>query len=100
MGKTNKHQQKGELSEDQPRNINHEARFTEKIVRSGLRNVASHHVESFNYAMDKCLPRINKYMLKAEITQPKLVPGAKRSANDVAYPFSKMSIWFEDFSLK
>ena len=100
MGKTNNHQQKGELSEDQPRNINHEARFTEKIVKSNLRNVASHHVESFNYAMETCLPRINQYMLTAEITQPKLADGAKRSAGDTTYPFNKMSIWFEDFSLK
>ena len=59
MGKTKTTQQKGELNDNQPKNINHEARFTEKIVRSGLRNVASHHVESFNYAMEQCLPRIN-----------------------------------------
>ena len=39
-------------------------------------------------------------MLNSEISQPKLVEGAKRSANDVTYPFSKMKIWFEDFSLK
>jgi hypothetical protein len=39
-------------------------------------------------------------MLTAEISQPKLAEGAKRSATDTTYPFNKMSIWFEDFSLK
>ena len=52
--------QKGSLNEKkQPKNINHDLRFTNKLVKDGLRNVASHHVESFNYAMEKCLPRIN-----------------------------------------
>lgn len=58
------------LSDKQPKNINHEVRFTEKIVKEGLRNVASHHVDSFNYAMNDCLPKINQYMLTTEIAQP------------------------------
>ena len=67
-------------------------RFTNKIVKDGLRNVASHHVESFNYAIEKCLPRINQYMLTAEVTKPE--------KSDVAYSFNKMNIWFEDFELR
>ena len=62
------------------------------MVKDGLRNVASHHVESFNYAIDKCLPRINQYMLTSEVAQP--------SNSDVVYPFKKMNIWFENFELK
>lgn len=41
--------------------------FTNNVVKKGLRTVASHHVESFNYAMETCLPRINQYMLTAEV---------------------------------
>ena len=35
----------------QPSNINKEIRFTQDVVKRGLRNVASHHIESFDYAM-------------------------------------------------
>ena len=48
--------------------LNEEVRFTQKVIKSGLRNVASHHIESFNYALDKCLPKICKYMLPVEIS--------------------------------
>ena len=85
--------QKGSLdTKKQPKNINNDLRFTNKVVKDGLRNVASHHVESFNYAMDKCLPRINQYMLTAEVTKPE--------KSDIGYSFNKMSIWFEDFELR
>ena len=51
---------KGMLNEKkQPKNLNEELKLTRMIVRDGLRNAASHHVESFNYAMETCLPRIN-----------------------------------------
>lgn len=43
---------------DQPKNVNDKVRFTEKVIKTGLKNAASHHVESFNYAMEVCLPRI------------------------------------------
>ena len=76
------------LSDKQPKNINHDVRFTNKIVKDGLRNVASHHVESFNYSMNTCLPRINQYMLTAEV------------APTTDAPFKKMNIWFEDLELK
>lgn len=62
--------------------------FTNKIVKKGLRNVASHHVESFNYAMETCLPRINQYMLTAEVAA---------QSDQQEYPFKKLNIWFEDF---
>lgn len=48
--------------------------------------------------METCLPRINQYMLTAEVAQPKPAVPSKRA--DVAYPFNKMNLWFEDFSLK
>jgi hypothetical protein len=48
--------------------LNESVRFTEKVVKDGLRNVSRHHVDSFNYAVQKCLPRICKYMLPIEIT--------------------------------
>lgn len=83
---------KGDLDPDQPQNFNTEAKFNAKLVRDGLRNVASHHVESFNYALDTCLPRINEYMLTAEVAKPQ--------ASDVAYPFQKLNIWFEDFQIR
>ena len=83
---------KGDLDPDQPQNFNTEAKFNAKLVRDGLRNVASHHVESFNYALDICLPRINEYMLTAEVAKPQ--------ASDVAYPFQKLNIWFEDFQIR
>ena len=49
-------------------NLNEEVRFTQKVAKSGLRNVASHHIESFNYALGTCLPRICKNMLPVEIS--------------------------------
>jgi DNA-directed RNA polymerase I subunit RPA2 len=81
------------LSANQPKNINHDVRFTEKVVKDGLRNVASHHVQSFNYTFETCLSRINQYMLTSEVTQPPKADAKK-------YPFNKMSMWFEDFELK
>ena len=48
-------------------NLNSEVRFTQNVVKKGLRNVASHHIESFDYAMQKCLPRICSYMLPVEV---------------------------------
>ena len=43
----------------QPKNLTRETLFESNIVKDGLRNAASHHVESFNFAMGACLPRIN-----------------------------------------
>jgi DNA-directed RNA polymerase I subunit RPA2 len=67
--------------------------------------VASHHVESFNYAMDTCLPRINQYMLTAEIAKPppatvEVMARRTLPTQEPNYPFQKMNIWFEDIELK
>mmetsp|Transcript_34495 Transcript_34495/g.42542 ORF Transcript_34495/g.42542 Transcript_34495/m.42542 type:complete len:95 (-) Transcript_34495:596-880(-) len=48
-------------------NLNQEVRFSQTVVKRGLRNVASHHIESFDYTMQKCLPRICSYMLPVEV---------------------------------
>ena len=42
--------------------LNERVRFTHKVVRDGLKNASTHHVDSFDYAMEKCLPRICKYL--------------------------------------
>ena len=34
-----------------PANLNEEIRFTHSAVKKGLRNVASHHIESFDYSI-------------------------------------------------
>ena len=82
------------LSDNQPKNINRDIRFTNKVVKDGLRNVASHHVESFNYALDTCLPRMNQYMLTTEVSTQ------NDSETAPKYPFNIMTMWFEDFELK
>ena len=93
----------GKLSYKQPRNVNEQIRFTQKIVKEGLRNVAAHHVNSFNYAFETCLPRINQYMLTTEIAQPPrqsdAAPGSTPKKQET-YPFDKMTVWFEDFELR
>ena len=67
------------------------------VVRDGLKNIASHHVESFDFAMSTCLPRMNQYMLTAEVAQP---PSSQNQEGMSSYPFDKLKIWFEDFQLK
>ena len=58
-------------------------------MKDGLRNAASHHVDSFNYAFEKCLPLICKYMLPVETT-----------TTDDTLPFKKFAMWFESFELQ
>lgn len=48
--------------------VNNVVRFTEKEVKLGMKNATSHHIESFNYAMKVCLPRICENMLRVEIS--------------------------------
>ena len=50
--------------------VNDKVRFTEKVISTGLRNAAIHHIESFNYAMETCLPRICQNLMPTEITPP------------------------------
>lgn len=46
------------MSREGKKSINEKVRFTEKVIKDGLKNASQHHVESFNYAMDVVLPRI------------------------------------------
>ena len=57
-------------SKSSKKTLNESVRFTQKVVKDGLRNVSSHHIESFDYAIEKCLPRICKYMLPVEVSKP------------------------------
>ena len=86
-------------SSSKPKNINEEVRFTQDVVKKGLRNVASHHIESFDYAMNKCLPRICSYMLPVEVTN-NFSADAPSGAGTAIYPFSKYRMWFESFELR
>ena len=44
------------LTDNQPENLSEDVRFTQNIVKKGLRNVASHHIESFDYVMQSACP--------------------------------------------
>lgn len=84
----------------QKKTLNEEVRFTQTVVKQGLRNVASHHIESFDYAMQKCLPRICSYMLPVEVTgQGTDAPSGPDPAS-TSYPFKKYRMWFESFELR
>jgi len=48
--------------------VNHETRFTDKIVKSGLRNAAFHHIDSFNYALEELLPQAIQNMPMITVT--------------------------------
>lgn len=52
----------------QPKTLNEKVRFTNKVVKQGLKTVSQHHIEAFDYGISKCLPRICKYMLPVEVT--------------------------------
>ena len=49
--------------------FNSNVRFTNKVVKEGLRTVSQHHIDAFDYAIDTCLPRVCKYMLPVELHQ-------------------------------
>lgn len=70
-----------------------EALFESNLVKTSLRTVAHHHVESFNYGLGTCLPRINQYMHTAEINHP----DAETEA--ASLPFKKLQLWFESIDL-
>jgi hypothetical protein len=48
----------GKASKKQKKAVNDKLRFTEKEVAEGLKQASRHHIESFDYAMQTCLPRI------------------------------------------
>ena len=51
------------------RNLSEQVRFTNKVVKDGLKAVSQHHIDAFDYAISKCLPRVCKYMLPVEVSQ-------------------------------
>jgi DNA-directed RNA polymerase I subunit RPA2 len=83
------------MSKPSKKTLNEQIRFTQKVVSTGLRNVSKHHVESFDYAFQKVLPRICKYMLPVEVTQPTLL-----KEGESPFPFKKYLMWFENFELR
>lgn len=90
---------------DKKSTLNEQVRFTQRIVKDGLRNVSSHHIESFNYALGTCLPRICKNILPVEIVSPGQgaeapAAGAGTTDADRTFPFKKYSMWFESFELR
>ena len=82
------------------------------MVKDGLRNVASHHIDSFNYALGTCLPKICRNMLPVEISaavyqeklqqtsQDKTKQGQESSQMVQEFPFKKYTMWFEEFELR
>ena len=84
-------------STKQPKTLNEEVRFTQSVVKKGLRNVASHHIESFNYSIQKCLPRICNYMLPVEVSNSQ---GPENATSSETFPFTKYRMWFENFELR
>jgi len=48
--------------------VNDKVRFTEKHLSENLRQASRHHIESFDFAMQECLPRICENLLATEIS--------------------------------
>jgi len=40
------------------REVNDHVRFTEKTLSERLKQAARHHIESFDFAVQECIPRI------------------------------------------
>ena len=90
--------------------VNDKVRFTEKHLSENLRQASRHHIESFDFAMQECLPRICENLLATEISASVLESQAKAAASraggsssshhEVKYPFRKMTVWFESLQLK
>ena len=77
-----------EIKDKKKTTLNESVRFTQKVVKDGLRNVSSHHIESFNYTMGTCLPRICKNILPVDIISPGVQETAAAGANATeVFPF-------------
>ena len=94
-------------SSKKKREVNDHVRFTEKTLSESLRQAARHHIESFDFAVQECLPRICNNLLATEISAAQLEQSAASSAQRQGgsgvvpqYPFRKMTIWFENLTLK
>ena len=77
--------------------LNERVRFTNKVIKQGLRTVSQHHIDSFDYGLGKCLPRICKYMLPVEVAQ---LPQLVGKEGERAWPFKKYLMWFENFEIR
>jgi hypothetical protein len=62
------------------RKVNDKVRFTEKQLSENLRQASRHHIESFDFAMQECLPRICENLLATEISASVLESQAKAAA--------------------
>jgi hypothetical protein len=58
------------------RKVNDHVRFTEKSLSDSLKQAARHHIESFDFAMQECLPRICNNLLASEISATQLEQSA------------------------
>lgn len=79
MGKSKDKMEKKQPKSEKPRTLNESIRFTNKVVKDGLRNASSHHIDSFNYALTTCLPRICKYMPSVEVSKNTLGRGDEKT---------------------
>lgn len=68
------------------------ARFTDGLIPQALKNVAFHHIESFNFAMGEALQWAINYLQPLEL----IVPEDIRTK----VGFNKMTVWFESLSIE
>jgi hypothetical protein len=59
---------KGSEKASGTKTVNDKVRFTEKQLSENLRQASRHHIESFDFAMQECLPRICENLLATEIS--------------------------------
>jgi hypothetical protein len=62
------------------RQVNDHVRFTEKQLSESLKQASIHHIESFDFAIQECLPRICNNLLASEISAAQLEQSAAASA--------------------
>jgi len=75
------------------------ARCSNPETASKLKQVAFHHIDSFNYIFDEGLNKICQYLSPMEIFGN---TGTSRKENPTlkpVLPFKKMKIWFESLSI-
>ena len=95
---TNDSKKKDKKSEKrQDKTFNEQIRFTNKVIKTGLKTVSQHHIESYDYGLGKCLPRICKYMLPVEVVQ---LASQTVGKEERTWPFKKYLMWFENFEIR
>jgi hypothetical protein len=65
MQTTNSKKASGKAS---AREVNDHVRFTEKTLSERLKQASRHHIESFDFAVQECIPRICNNLLATEIS--------------------------------